>query len=257
MEALIDGDVLRYEVGSVGQNPDEILSFDYVARVLDEKIEAILYNTEATDCTVYLTGKGNFREALAVSKPYKGNRPDNKPWHFQNLTAYLHNQYNVIVAEGMEADDLMSIRQYQRYINGKQDTVICTRDKDLRMIPGWHYGWECGGQREYFKRLVSEEGEMQYDPEKKKVTGTGMMFFYLQLLMGDSTDNIPGCPGIGPKKAFDVLFGTPVEDMFQKVREVYHSKGHSDDYLLEQGRLLWMTRELNDDGTPVLWQFPT
>ena len=30
-------------------------------------------------------------------------------------------------------------------------------------------------------------------------------FFYKQLLTGDTTDNIPGCKGIGPKRADDIL----------------------------------------------------
>jgi hypothetical protein len=34
------------------------------------------------------------------------------------------------------------------------------------------------------------------------------------------------------------------------VRKVYDD----DVYMLEQGRLLWMTRELNKDGSPVLWE---
>ena len=30
-------------------------------------------------------------------------------------------------------------------------------------------------------------------------------FFYKQVLIGDSTDNIPGCPGIGPVKAAKIV----------------------------------------------------
>ena len=43
----------------------------------------------------------------------------------------------------------------------------------------------------------------------------------LLALMGDSSDNIPGCPGIGPKKAAKLLgqFGT-VQALLENVSEV-------------------------------------
>jgi len=255
--ALIDGDVLRYEVGSISQNEEVPMSFDYASQVLDNKIEQIMAAAKCTDATVYLTGANNFRDAIAVTKPYKGNRKGEKPWHFDNLTVYLKNQYDVVVAEGMEADDLMSVRQYQNWVSGELDTVICTRDKDLRMIPGLHYGWECGQQREYFLREVTEVGGLDFDEMTGKLTGVGMAFFWAQMLIGDTVDNIPGCPGIGPKKAWELLKDIIEPDFYPDVvLDTYRKKKAPDEYILEQGQLLWMTRELTPEGKPVLWQLP-
>jgi 5'-3' exonuclease len=161
----------------------------------------------------------------------------------------MHNKYEVKVAVGIEADDLLALDQ-------RDDTVICTRDKDLRMIPGWHYGWECGQQREEFLHQVTHDGELWLDGNKLR--GNGMSFFYAQLLMGDTVDNIPGCPGIGPKKAYNALKDQDIHHMFHIVRSFYEYEYEDtgDERMLEQGRLLWMTRELNPDGTPVLWSFP-
>jgi hypothetical protein len=252
MIALIDADVLRYEIASIGENngPDqpEPMWFDRVAEYLDQRISQIMFATEAVSCLLFLTGPGNFRDKIAVSKPYKGNRKPEKPFHFDNLTAYMKSQYDTRVAEGMEADDLMSVMQMQ----SDGATVICTRDKDLRMIPGWHYGWECGAQPEYHMRWVSHGGSLELT-EKGKLVGTGMMFFYSQLLTGDAVDNIPGLPGVGPAKAYNLLKDAEPEQALDIVREAYLDKGYDDEYLLEQGQLLWMTRALNEDGTPVLW----
>lgn len=251
MIPLIDADVLRYEVGAIGQTDDEIKSFEFVAEVLDGRIRDICLAVGATQPPVlYLTGGNNFRDAIAVTKPYKGNRKSEKPYHFDNITAYMKAVYNTVEAEGIEADDAMSIRQMQ-----EGDTVICTRDKDLRMVPGWHYGWECGAQHEYRLRYIEDPGWLELDKSgsSPKITGGGILFFYSQLLTGDSVDNIPGLPQCGPVRAFTVL---QTDDPWSVVKEEYEKKGMGDDYLLEQGQLLWMIRELDKEGRPVMWQFP-
>jgi len=256
----IDADVLRYEIGSIG-DIDGPKSFDFVASVLDGRIEDICHAVNATGPPVlYLTGKGNFRDAVAFTKPYKGNRDNKeKPFHFENLTVYMKNQYTVVVAEGMEADDLMSVEQMRSYKEHGDwsHTIICTRDKDLRMVPGFHYGWECGKQREFGPLLVKNDGgRVKYDRAKRKITGVGDAFFWSQMLTGDPTDNIPGCPGIGPKKAYEILSKDDPRTLWQKVYDTYRDKGCSEDMILEQGQLLWMVRELNEDGSPVMWSLP-
>jgi hypothetical protein len=184
-------------------------------------------------------------------------------------------------------------------------TIICTIDKDLRMVPGWHYSWPVGdriGEREPY--FVSELGELQPkyhtdkflkngDPKLKKLEGTGLTWFYCQLITGDSTDNIPGCPGAGPGKALEALHGlSNEEEMYQATLALYEAKyaqeattafsehtsigggvDHNgtlvnyqlDSYitewakkeLLEQAYLLWMVRELDKDGKPIMWEAPT
>jgi 5'-3' exonuclease len=247
MKPLIDGDVLRYEVGAIGE-VEYIHPFDFVAEVLDGRIDDICKAVGATEPPlVFMTGKTNFRNEIAVSKPYKGNRKSYKPFHFNNINAYMRAKYEIEEAEGLEADDLLAIYQCQAE---EGTTVICTRDKDLRMVPGYHYGWECGKQREYYLRLVDDEGSLDYDG---KLKGTGMPFFYSQLLTGDPVDNIPGLPGCGPKKAWDLLEGVPVSEMWTTVRRAYEEKGYDREYLMEQAYLLWMVREYDELGNPVMF----
>lgn len=258
MIPLIDGDVLRYEVGAIGNvdmDTDGPKSFDFVAEVLDGKISDICREVNASvSPIIFLTGKTNFRNSIAVTKEYKGTRKNEKPFHYDNITAYLYNQYDVRIQEGLEADDLMSIFQVRNGVN----SIICTRDKDLRMVPGWHYGWECGAQRSLGPLLVDEVGALHLDTGKKppKLTGFGEIFFYSQLLTGDTVDNIPGCPGVGAVKAYDILTRPSDKSLYERVRDEYYARNLTDEYLLEQARLLWMTRELHPDGSPVLWNPP-
>lgn len=232
---------------------------------MDERIKDICEAVEATEPpTLYLTGdeklwrkvskqrkreglpvepfKPNFRIAVATSKPYKGNRKSEKPYHFDNVRAYMLGAYNVEVANGIEADDLMSIHQTRSDVG---TTIICSRDKDLRITPGWHYGWECGRQPEFGPELVDELGWLTLNSNKLK--GVGKKFFYSQMLTGDTVDNIPGLPKYGPVKAYNLLHGLETEEQCEyAVRCLYKEKIGEDyeDYYNEQHALLWMLREM-------------
>lgn len=163
--------------------------------------------------------------------------------------------YNVVESEGMEADDLMAIEQTKR----PNETIICTRDKDLRAVPGWHYGWELGNQPSFGPRFVDIFGELRLSGDRKSIKGEGLVFFYSQCLTGDRVDSVPGLGGCGPVKAFEILKNTKTPDeAFKAVLEAYRGV-YGDDAekaLLEQGQLLWMTREVHPDGSPVLWELP-
>ena len=244
MQPLIDADVLRYEVGfaaEAGWQQDGVPPFDYAAELLDMRIQNICGVVWATSPPIlYLTGKHNFRTQIATRQPYK-DRPSAKPWHFYNLTAYMKGNYDVRLTEGLEADDLMAIEQCKR------------------AVPGWHYGWELGNQPQFGPELVDDLGWLKLSSDRKSIKGTGLRFFYSQCLTGDRVDSIKGVDGIGPVKVQEILGDVSTElELFERVRDQYQAKygDDGDSYLLETGRLLWMTRELNEDGSPVLWRFP-
>lgn len=265
MQCLIDADVLRYEIGfaaETGWQHAGFPPFDYVAELLDNRIGNInaiasqaVPESMIAEPILYLTGSTNFRFDIAKRTPYK-QRAGNKPWHFKNITAYLKAKYDVRVSEGMEADDLMSIEQTSR----PHETIICTRDKDLRQVPGWHYGWELGNQPQFGPLLVDDVGQITLSPDRKKINGYGGMFFYAQCLTGDPVDTIPGLGNkTGPVKAFEILEGSEtLEDAFKRVLEAYRGvyEDRAEEELLEQGRLLWMTRKLDENQKPVMWTLP-
>ena len=257
MLPLIDCDVLRYEIGFAAERKDEpIQSFDMVKTLFDERIEEICRAVGATEPPIlYITGKGNFRDEVAKQKPYKGNRKGDKPFHFENLTHYMKAAFNVFETEGIEADDAMAVVQTHALITGGE-TVICTRDKDLRQVEGWQYGWECGNQPEYALRWVDRLGELGLsDGKPKKIVGTGLRFFYSQMLTGDAVDNIPGLPKVGPVKSYSILQDCEDElALYRKVKAQYEDV-YGDNWeaeLLEQAYLLWMVRFIDEDG-PVMW----
>lgn len=251
MLALLDGDILRFEIGFAAEvgwkaitNREELPPFDYVADLLHQRLEYILHQTGADDYVLYLSGGKSFRYDVAKTKPYKGQRKDNKPWHFHNLTAYMVGVLDAKVVTGIEADDALAIDHLQK----PEQTIICTRDKDLRQVPGWSYSWELGQQPSFGPTKIEKFGNLTLSANHKKLTGTGLLFFYGQLLVGDAVDNIPGLDKCGPVKAYSLL--KDVDNPFEVVRKAYND----DELLLEQGRLLWIVRKLNPNGSPVMYE---
>ena len=95
---------------------------------------------------------------------------------------------------GFEADDLIATYACKARDAGGE-TIIVSSDKDLmQLIGGGVVMWD-----PMKDRVMAEEAVM----EKFGVTPDKMID--LQALVGDSVDNVPGAPGIGPKTAAQLL----------------------------------------------------
>lgn len=278
MKCGIDADVLVYELGFSSQYIDEdteelvIMDFDFAAELLDQRIREIEEECWADQpSTLYLTNdptlnkivnrkrkslgkkpleyKENFRVEVAKSKEYKGQRSGEKPFHRDNLRAYMLDKYEVKIANGLEADDLLCIDGHKN-----PDFTICTRDKDLRMVEGRHYGWPCGKQPQFGPKDVDYIGAIEL--HKKDIKGWGIKFFYSQMITGDKVDNIGGLPRGGPALAYSLLADLEDEEsMVKAVTEKYEEKlGEGwKDYYEEQAKLLWMIKETDNKGEPIMW----
>lgn len=203
-----------------------------VRSVINGTIEKLEANEE--DVRVYLSGPTNFREGIAKTRIYKGNRdPDHKPQHGEAIREFMARHWDVAVSDGEEADDLIGYEHYRMWLHDEYSSVIASVDKDLDMIPGLHYNF------------VKEEA-YTISPEEAEYN------FCFQLLMGDSTDNIPGLPKVGRQKAHDILENVQPEEWFEQVVREYASRAPDPwwEYLLEQGRLLWIRRNPNELWTP-------
>lgn len=205
MKALIDGDILVYRTGFASEDVPEPIA---IWR-LDNTIKEILVETNSTDYVIWLSDslQNNFRFGLYPE--YKSSRKDKpKPTHYEALFNHLIEAHNADIAWGEEGDDALGIDQdkvgyFKDTHEGEYKTIICSIDKDLLQIPGLHYNWV----KKEFRCITEQEG---------------IYNFYIQLLVGDNTDDIPGCPKIGYKKAPKILEGCETEwDMFLQVVETY------------------------------------
>jgi len=265
MIALIDGDIVAFRcaascqtTGVLATDPTSketvVLPVEIGYARVNEMMDSILQEVGTREYKVFLTDSdGNFRKT--VSPDYKANRKDvARPVLLPQLNEFLIQSWGAVRAVGEEADDLLGIQQTALYEQAKPPfglaavkeqgdhcpSVICSIDKDLHQIPGKHYN--------FVKKEVSFISEDE-----------GKYFFYKQLLMGDSTDNIKGCSGIGPKKAeklLDPAMGDE-EAMMQVVWETYEKcfsemcSDERDELITTVGRLVYIRKH-----TGELWTIP-
>ncbi len=258
LKPLVDGDILLYEIGFGAETgwraitgSEDIPPFWYVEEMLLERL-AHIQNVVGTNepPQLFITEGRTFRYDIAKTKPYKGTRTSKKPWHFNNLSVYLKGVLNAEVCTTIEADDRMAIE----HTASRGKTIICSRDKDLKQVPGWFMAWELGAQPQFGPIEICQDGNLSYNADKNKLTGTGYSWFCAQTLMGDTTDNIPGLSGCGDKKANELL--SDFNDPMEAVEIAYAQKYGEEEgakHLLEQAQLCWIVRRLKGDGSPEVW----
>jgi len=190
--ALIDADSLMYSVAWVTPNAKA------AERTLMQKVENMIEKNEVPEAYVFIKGDNNFR--YTVDPEYKANRRQAMDPEVLDRVELLYSfaRKNFIESHGGEADDYVSIYQYQSLDAGKQ-AVICHIDKDLNMIPGWHYNFK---KEEYY--FISPE--------------ESFTFMCRQLLAGDmGSDNIPGIKGVGDTTAGKILHNIRLSGMKDEI----------------------------------------
>lgn len=240
MHVGIDGDILLYRCGFAAQSvkADGTVVAEPVEFALHSTkltINKILKNTGSSEYTVFLSGADNFR--LLVDTDYKANRKDFvKPIHYEAIKQYLLDKHHAVRVDGMEADDALGMWLYTAA--SKHDMSKCYRtlaslDKDLDMIPGWHYNFN-------HNRLYWIDDDYANH------------VFFRQLLTGDTVDNIPGIPGMGNVTA-DKYLGDYVttEDAMNLIKSAYlvwePDPVKAADRMWKNMHLLWIRRYVGSE----------
>lgn len=219
-----------------------------------------LFLTKAENAIVHLTANTSAKAGrfnIIAAKPYQGNRTNKaKPPLLEACRQALAQRENwlpefeVILHHKLEADDGMIQDAYRL----KEHGIIWSDDKDLRMTP---YNYWCQETQRILTPGMHGFGELwlkESDSGTKKCLGVGKKFFWAQMLMGDTADNIQGVARLdgklcGPKGAFDYLdpIGTE-EEAANRVLDAYRA---IDQNPLPEGWLLWLLR--SDDDT--FWKY--
>ncbi len=206
--ALIDADSIYFRAAY--SNSDEV----EIRKVIDFTVnECMAYAfSEPHECRVALKGRGNYRKDLYT--PYKASRPaltDEVKKSLNYGHNYMKEKWGGVEADGMEADDLVCIWAYEAR-EMELDFLICGIDKDLKQIPGHHYNY-------------TKKTHEFVDDDKAN------MNLMLQCLTGDTSDNIPGIKGIGPKKAEKILAGVPMGQRWEKIVAAWKEHNAGDPWL--------------------------
>ena len=166
--------------------------------------------------SVFDTGKKNFRHDLYSE--YKANRakcPDELALQmpfFRDFVKALG--VKVIDKEGFEADDVIATitdkaKEFQMGVE------IVTADKDLMQLVESNVGiWDTMKDKHYDREAVKEKFGVY--PEN--------VLNYLALV-GDTSDNVPGVKGLGPKTAVTLLENyDSIEALYENLEEIANNK---------------------------------
>ncbi len=190
IKGLIDADILVYKYGYAAttkfkwtpeSNEVSHFCFETAKELIKDKIAYIVEDLKLSTYLLFISDYSTRTFRHALMPDYKGKRPP-KPAFVEQLRTWLQEYYSnilIVSTPGLEADDALGIAQ-------DDTTVICSIDKDMLQIPGWHYNINSG-------KLI----------EISKLEATKWMF--MQTLMGDTVDNYCGVPGIGKVKAGKLL----------------------------------------------------
>lgn len=194
--SIIDGDSILYILGWLkkGLDPDD---YQQVIAAVDNYMESMITATQAEFILGFMgSSQPTFRSlsdgignVLDIKmKDYKGNRGIVKPeWFLKSGYLIRHRlvtKYGFSTVDFIEADDAVIISA--EHYKDQYDVTICSCDKDLRQYPGKHYDY----QKE--EPAYITVAEARYN-------------FWTQMITGDSTDNVEGIPGMGPKGAEKAL----------------------------------------------------
>lgn len=235
--------------------PDETTSIAHAIHLIKIWVDKIKSHCDSYQLWLSPADKSNFRYNISKTprivnnreiKGYKAGRPD-RPIHYEVCRDYLINVLGAKEIYGMEADDALGIYK----------GLMVHIDKDINMIPGEHLHWV-----DNIRYTVPEGiGRIEYVDNQIKVYGT--IFFYIQMLTGDSTDNIPGVNNpfskkicnFGIKTAYNYLKDCKKEEeLFDKVKQVYYTVYKLDwkSKLSEIADLVWILRDKDVKGSEYL-----
>jgi DNA polymerase-1 len=134
----------------------------------------------------------------AIYPEYKANRnkrPDDfGPQEDRILQIVRDAGIPIFGVNGFEADDLLATMA-KRLCQADFETFLVSKDKDLRQLVGPCVKmYDMAGDKVIDAAVM--EAELGFGPHEA---------VEIQTLMGDSTDNVPGIPGVGPKTAVELI----------------------------------------------------
>lgn len=147
---------------------------------------------------------------------YKANRsatPDELSGQFQIIREILCAlNINYVELQGYEADDIIGTLSLKAEAEG-MESIIVTGDGDSLQLVSEH-------TQVYMTKKGISEIEV-YNPAKvlEKWEVAPIQMIEIKALMGDSSDNIPGVPGVGPKTAIKLI------KEFGDLEQVYENLG--------------------------------
>lgn len=179
--AAIDGDWIVFKIAFAAQaeakkKGKEMLPLPLTKKMVDNYLKKLLIDTQCDEYVCLLTARNNFRKNIeypvkgVMGKHYKKNREGTEfPPYLSEIRQHIIDNHAGLFCDGCEADDGIAIWA----IANPDTTVMIHTDKDINTVPGIHYN--------------PTKGELYSLTDEEAFNN-----LMLQIITGDSTDNIPG-----------------------------------------------------------------
>ncbi|UNY50190.1 5'-3' exonuclease [Stenotrophomonas phage vB_SmeS_BUCT700] len=239
MVLLVDGDYLAYYCAGNDDTEPHMAWSNLIDRLDRAKLmsgaDIVVIHLSTYDCD---KGLRFLVSDSPTSKPYQGQRntgrkPKNWAYLRERMDTYEGVHFQVVQWKDREADDGMAMAAEFAVRRG-DPVAILTADKDMRMFAGTHMVWKT------FQMVDVPLNAYDVFAHGKQY---GHKWFWMQMLMGDTADNIVGLPRVGEVAAEKALAGTTNNwQAFCTVLDMYKSKMKDayTDHFVEQATLLWM-----------------
>lgn len=252
---ILDGDGPCYRATS------SAAKLETAIRRFETEVLTTMFLTGCTDVEIHLTPKHCLKCDRALypsAKPYQGNRKGKaKPPLLEVLRHHLltvglphREDWRIQGSAYFEADDTMMMSSYRLQEQG----LIWSDDKDLCITP-YPY-WMAKSARAsvldspfgFITLTCTSTGSL-------KIIGHGRKFFWTQMLMGDSADNIQGLKRLngklcGPAGAYAAL--EKMEDERACAEFVLRAFQANQQNPLAEAELLWLRRTPEDSAAAYI-----
>ncbi len=240
---ILDGDGPAYVAAAT------VKTVPTAVRRFQKAVLERMFVAQAESALVHLTDENSLKSGrfkIKGVKPYQGQRSSgSKPplltavREAATLPVNWLKEYDVTMHYKLEADDGMMYDAYRL----KEHGIISSEDKDLRMTPYWYYDHTTGIT--YPPDPIGQIW-LAYTPSgSAKLLGHSLKFFWAQMMMGDSADNVKGLikydgRDCGLTGAFNALNGLhTIDDCANLVLDAYRAINQNP---LPEGWFLWMLR---------------
>lgn len=221
---LVDGSALYYRsyfafirnplINSRGENTSATFGF------LNTMVRLITEEQPHYIAVVFDTGEPTFRHK--VYPEYKATRermPEEMRAQYPRLVDTMKKlNFVLLEKDGYEADDIIGTLA-KKFGSSGMDVYIMSGDKDMAQLVDDHIFLYAIGKGNQGAEIIGKEGVY-----KKFGVYPHQIVDWLAL-MGDSSDNIPGVPKVGPKTATSLLAEyDSLENLYRHIDELKKSK---------------------------------
>ena len=187
--ALLDADIIAYRASVTAQEDIDwgdgeeglTVSPEQAAESAVALAREWIEKAGCKKALVCFSGDRNFRKEVLPT--YKANRTGEKPKAYTAAVEALEAEFKTLREDRLEADDLLGIMA----TDPRGTFVMVTPDKDLKSVPGILFN------------PFKDQKPRRINPRMAD------QWHLIQTMCGDPVDGYGGIPGVGPKKAEEII----------------------------------------------------